>query len=108
MPTVPIIAPPLAALAAPVADEAYRTANMLVLRNPGAANLLDRCAISIPCHRAGEAPVGLMLVGETGADRRLLTIASAIEQLVAPSLSVASETAADAARPDLSDKPIRM
>ena len=37
MPTVPIIAPALAPLAAPSADEAYRTANMLVLRNPGAS-----------------------------------------------------------------------
>jgi aspartyl-tRNA(Asn)/glutamyl-tRNA(Gln) amidotransferase subunit A len=84
MPTVPIIAPPLAALAAPAADEAYRTANMLVLRNPGVANMLDRCAISIPCHHAGEAPVGLMLVGEHGADRTLFAIAAAVEQVVSP------------------------
>src|SRR5215472_9552919 len=84
MPTVPIVAPPLAPLAAPSADEAYRTANMLVLRNPGAANMLDRCAISIPCHRVGEAPVGLMLVGEHGADRTLFAIAAAVEQVVSP------------------------
>jgi aspartyl-tRNA(Asn)/glutamyl-tRNA(Gln) amidotransferase subunit A len=84
MPTVPIIAPRLAALAAPAADEAYRTANMLVLRNPGVANMLDRCAISIPCHHAGEAPVGLMLVGEHGADRTLFAIAAAVEQVVSP------------------------
>ena len=84
MPTVPIIAPALAPLAAPSADEAYRTANMLVLRNPGAANMLDRCAISIPCHRAGDAPVGLMLVGEHGADRTLFAIAAAVEQVVSP------------------------
>jgi aspartyl-tRNA(Asn)/glutamyl-tRNA(Gln) amidotransferase subunit A len=81
MPTVPITAPPLASLAA---DDAYRTANMLVLRNPGAANMLDRCAISIPCHRVGEAPVGLMLVGEHGADRTLFAIAAAVEQVVSP------------------------
>ena len=87
MPTVPIIAPPLAPLAAPSADEAYRTANMLVLRNPGAANMLDRCAISIPCHRAGDAPVGLMLVGEHGADRTLFAIAAAVEQVVSPVLA---------------------
>ena len=87
MPTVPIIAPALAPLAAPSADEAYRTANMLVLRNPGAANMLDRCAISIPCHRAGDAPVGLMLVGEHGADRTLFAIAAAVEQVVSPVLA---------------------
>ena len=53
---------------------------MLVLRNPSIANFLDRCSISIPCHRAGDAPVGLMLFGEHGADRRLLSIAAAIER----------------------------
>jgi aspartyl-tRNA(Asn)/glutamyl-tRNA(Gln) amidotransferase subunit A len=47
-------------------------------------NFLDRCSISLPCQRAGDAPVGLMLIGEHGADRRLLAIAAAIEQVVSP------------------------
>jgi aspartyl-tRNA(Asn)/glutamyl-tRNA(Gln) amidotransferase subunit A len=81
MPTTPLIAPRLADL---VSDEAYRQANMLVLRNPSIANFLDRCSISIPCHRAGDAPVGLMLIGEHDTDRRLLSIAAAIETLVSP------------------------
>jgi aspartyl-tRNA(Asn)/glutamyl-tRNA(Gln) amidotransferase subunit A len=81
MPTVPVTAPRLADLAA---DDAYRHANFLVLRNPSIANFLDRCSISIPCHRAGDAPVGLMLIGEHHADRRLLAIAGAIEAVVAP------------------------
>ena len=81
MPTVPVIAPRLAELAA---DDAYRHTNALVLRNPSIANFLDRCAISIPCHRAGDAPVGLMLIGEHDADRRLLAIAAGIEKVVAP------------------------
>jgi aspartyl-tRNA(Asn)/glutamyl-tRNA(Gln) amidotransferase subunit A len=81
MPTVPIVAPRIADLAS---DEAFRHTNALVLRNPGIANFLDRCAISVPCHRAGDAPVGLMLVGTHGADRRLLAIAAAIEAVVAP------------------------
>jgi aspartyl-tRNA(Asn)/glutamyl-tRNA(Gln) amidotransferase subunit A len=81
MPTTPVIAPRLADL---VPEEAYRQANMLVLRNPSIANFLDRCSISIPCHRAGDAPVGLMLIGEHDADRRLLSIAAAIETLVSP------------------------
>ena len=81
MPTVPVLAPRIADLAA---DDAYRHANALVLRNPGIANFLDRCSISIPCHRAGEAPVGLMLIGEHGADRRLLAIAAAVERAVSP------------------------
>jgi aspartyl-tRNA(Asn)/glutamyl-tRNA(Gln) amidotransferase subunit A len=83
MPTVPVIAPSLRELADP---EAARIANMLVLRNPAIANFFDRCAISIPCHKAGDAPVGLMLVGETGADKRLLAIAAAVEKKVAPAL----------------------
>src|SRR5216684_1703228 len=81
MPTVPMTAPRIADLAS---DDAYRHANFLVLRNPGIANFLDRCSISIPCHRAGDAPVGLMLIGEHGADRRLLSVAAAIETAVSP------------------------
>src|SRR5262249_7745976 len=81
MPTVPVTAPRLADL---VSDDAYRHANFLVLRNPALANFLDRCSISIPCHHAGDAPVGLMLIGEHGADRRLLSIAAAIETVVSP------------------------
>jgi aspartyl-tRNA(Asn)/glutamyl-tRNA(Gln) amidotransferase subunit A len=81
MPTVPVTAPRLADLAA---DDAYRHANFLVLRNPSIANFLDRCSISIPCHRPGDAPVGLMLIGEHDADRRLLAIAAAIEAVVSP------------------------
>jgi aspartyl-tRNA(Asn)/glutamyl-tRNA(Gln) amidotransferase subunit A len=84
MPTTPIIAPPLAPLAARETDNAYRAANMLVLRNPSLVNLLDRCAISVPCHRPGEAPVGLTLVGEHGADRTLFAIAAAVEKVVSP------------------------
>jgi aspartyl-tRNA(Asn)/glutamyl-tRNA(Gln) amidotransferase subunit A len=81
MPTVPIAAPSLASLEA---EEQFRAVNMLVLRNTTIANVLDRCAISIPCHRCGDAPVGLMLVGEHGADRRLFAIAAAVEQIVSP------------------------
>src|SRR5262245_3311781 len=81
MPTTPVIAPRIADLAA---DEAYRHVNAAVLRNPSIVNFLDRCSISLPCHRAGDAPVGLMLIGEHGADRKLLSIAAAIEKAVSP------------------------
>jgi aspartyl-tRNA(Asn)/glutamyl-tRNA(Gln) amidotransferase subunit A len=81
MPTVPVVAPSLASLEA---EETFRTVNLAVLRNTTIANVLDRCAISIPCHRGGDAPVGLMLVGEHGADRHLFSIAAAIEQVVSP------------------------
>ncbi len=84
MPTVPIIAPALRDLAS---DEPARSANYLLLRNTVIANFFDRCAVSIPCHKAGEAPVGLMLMGENGADRKLLAIAAAVEKLVSPVLA---------------------
>ena len=83
LPTVPVIAPRIDALQS---DDAYRQINLLVLRNPSIANFLDRCAISIPCHRPGEAPVGLMLIGERGADRNLLSIAAPIERIVSPAV----------------------
>jgi len=42
------------------------------LRNPSIINFLDGCAISIPCHEASKAPVGIMLCGIGGADDRSL------------------------------------
>ncbi len=79
-PTVPIVAPRCEDLAD--VETANRT-NLFLLRNPALVNFLDRCAISLPCHRRGDAPVGLMLVGDTAEDRRLLAIASAVEGLLA-------------------------
>jgi len=77
MPTVPIVPPRLADLEA---DADYNRANLLVLRNTMPANLLDRCALSLPITRPGEPPVGLMLVGETMGDQRLFAIAAGIER----------------------------
>lgn len=79
-PTCPIVPPPIAALD----DERdYNRVNLLMLRNTAYANFLDRCAISLPCHRPDEPPVGLMLMGETLGDARLLAIAAAVEAAVA-------------------------
>lgn len=82
MPTVPLIAPEISALAT---DEAYFTANRLMLRNPALVNFLDGCAISIPCHAPGSAPVGISLIGRRGEDRRLLGIARTLSRVVAAS-----------------------
>ena len=76
MPTVPIVAPRIAELDD---EREYNRINLLILRNTALGNFLDRCAISLPCHRGGEAPVGLMLMGETMGDARLFGIAAAIE-----------------------------
>ncbi|MFL9880458.1 amidase [Herbaspirillum rhizosphaerae] len=80
MPTVPIIAPKIADLQA--SDDAYYAANGLILRNPTLINFLDGCAVSLPCHAAGTAPVGLGLAAAGGNDRRLLSIALAVETLL--------------------------
>jgi aspartyl-tRNA(Asn)/glutamyl-tRNA(Gln) amidotransferase subunit A len=77
MPTVPIVAPKIAEFES---DEAYAKLNILSLRNPTVANFLDLCAISLPVHRPGDAPVGLMLIGKRGGDARLFQIAKAMEQ----------------------------
>lgn len=76
MPTCPLVPPRLTE----VEDEGeYNRINLLLLRNPSVGNFLDRCAISLPCHAPGEAPVGLMLMGERMGDAKLLSVAAAVE-----------------------------
>jgi aspartyl-tRNA(Asn)/glutamyl-tRNA(Gln) amidotransferase subunit A len=77
MPTTPRVPPPIADLERD--DAVFSDANLAMLRNTALFNFLDRCSISLPCNRPGEAPVGLMLVGETMADRRLFALARAVE-----------------------------
>ena len=79
-PTVPIVAPAIDALAA---DAEFFKANGLLLRNTFAINFLDGCAFSLPCHRAGELPVGLMLSAVCGDDARLAAVALAVERALA-------------------------
>jgi aspartyl-tRNA(Asn)/glutamyl-tRNA(Gln) amidotransferase subunit A len=74
-PTVPILAPRRDAVTGP-AD--FARANSLSLRNASVVNLLDRCAISLPM-ACETAPCGLMMIGETLGDARLLAQASAVE-----------------------------
>jgi len=80
MPTTPITAPALSEL---VPDEAYVRINGLALRNPNIVNFIDGCAISLPCHEPGTAPVGLTLFGLRNSDRELLAAAAAVESIVA-------------------------
>jgi aspartyl-tRNA(Asn)/glutamyl-tRNA(Gln) amidotransferase subunit A len=81
MPTVPFTAPKIADLEADPALHA--STNVRMIRNPGIANLLDRCAISLPIHDPGSAPIGLTLMGESMTDHRILGIAQSAEQLFA-------------------------
>jgi aspartyl-tRNA(Asn)/glutamyl-tRNA(Gln) amidotransferase subunit A len=79
MPTTANTPPRIADLAD---DKAYAKANLKSLRNCTLINMIDGCAISIPCHRAGEAPVGLMLAATGGSDRRIFELAAAMEDVV--------------------------
>lgn len=80
-PTVPITAPSIASVApgAERDDEFFRV-NALLLRNPSIVNMLDGCAISLPCHAAGELPVGLMLWHAALHDDAVLAIALQAER----------------------------
>ncbi len=77
MPTVPVVAPQLANCAD---DEDFLKINKLLLRNPSIVNFLDGCAISLPCHRRGDAPVGLSIAGLGNSDLQLLSLAAHIER----------------------------
>lgn len=79
-PTVPVLPPPIAPLLAD--DDAFFALNALLLRNPSAVNFLDGCAISVPCHAAGDWPVGLMLFAPAMADDRLLAAAAFAESVL--------------------------
>ena len=76
-PTVPIIAPALEPLIAN--DEAFFAVNGQLLRNPSLVNFLDGCALSLPCHRSDELPVGLMVWSRALDDDRVLDLSLAIE-----------------------------
>lgn len=82
-PTVPIVAPPIAALApgAP-RDEAFFAVNSQLLRNTSVVNMLDGCAISIPCHARDELPVGLMVWHGEMRDDTVLNVALQVERLL--------------------------
>jgi aspartyl-tRNA(Asn)/glutamyl-tRNA(Gln) amidotransferase subunit A len=80
MPTVAVIPPKLAPLESD--DALFLATNGLVLRNTTVINFIDGCALSLPCHAEGEAPVGLMLAATNGNDQKLLRIGMAIETLL--------------------------
>jgi aspartyl-tRNA(Asn)/glutamyl-tRNA(Gln) amidotransferase subunit A len=80
MPTTPETAPTIAE--AGKDDETYSRLNLRMLRNPAVVNLFDGCALSIPCHIPGTAPVGMMIAGTQGTDRKILAIGLAVEGLI--------------------------
>ena len=80
MPTTAETAPTIAEVLA--SDESYYRLNTRMLRNPSLVNLFDGCALSIPCHRPGEAPVGFMLAGVAMQDNHVLSLGLAVEKLM--------------------------
>jgi len=80
-PTVPCVAPPIAPLLTD--DAAFFATNALLLRNPSIVNLLDGCALSLPCHAPGEMPVGLMVWSSALQDDTVLDVSLAIEVALA-------------------------
>ncbi len=76
-PTVPMVAPEVAPLLA--SDETFFAVNGALLRNPSLINLLDGCALSLPCHQAGELPAGLMVWHAALHDDAVLDASLAIE-----------------------------
>ena len=90
-PTVPITAPLLASVAPAEGQDAAMDAardaeffrvNALLLRNTSAVNLLDGCALSLPCHTAGELPVGLMVWHAALHDDTVLHVGLQIEEML--------------------------
>jgi Asp-tRNA(Asn)/Glu-tRNA(Gln) amidotransferase A subunit family amidase len=77
MPTTVIAAPAIEDLVK--SEDAFFKVNALLLRNTFIANYLDGCAISIPCQRKGQAPLGLMLIAPAMRDAQILRIAQLIE-----------------------------
>ena len=79
-PTPPITPPTLSSLE----DlDVYRTVNRAMLLGTSPASMLDMCALSLPAglDECG-MPVGLQLIGRTGADHALLDRAAAAESVL--------------------------
>jgi aspartyl-tRNA(Asn)/glutamyl-tRNA(Gln) amidotransferase subunit A len=79
MPTTPDTAPTIAEVSKD--DDSYFAFNGRMLRNASLVNLFDGCALSVPCHEPGRAPVGLMIAGTQNTDRRILAIGLGVEEL---------------------------
>ena len=77
LPTVADIAPTIADASRD--DENYFRLNSRMLRNASLVNLFDGCALSVPCHEPGSAPVGLMIAGPQNSDHRVLAVGRVVE-----------------------------
>ena len=77
-PTVPIPPPPLADVDR--GPQSYSAANLACLRNTTVGNLLDLCALSVPCgFTAAGLPIGLMIYAKPFDEATLLRIGQAFQ-----------------------------
>ena len=83
LPTVARIAPPLSALES---EEGYLAINRMLLRNTSLINFLDGCAITLPCHAHGQAPVGMSIAALGARDAHVLSIARTLEAILVTSM----------------------
>jgi len=79
LPTQPMRATPLPAPGASREEIVGRAIEMV--GNTAPFNATGHPAVSVPCHPAGSLPIGLMIVGRHFADRTVLRVAAAVEQL---------------------------
>ena len=101
-PTVPMVAPTIDLLAPAQGvdpaldarrDEAFVRTNALLLRNPSVVNMLDGCAISIPCQAPGQMPVGLMIWQGAMQDDAVLHVAQLAQAALATEVQPAAAAA---------------
>jgi aspartyl-tRNA(Asn)/glutamyl-tRNA(Gln) amidotransferase subunit A len=79
VPTTMIPAQPVAEV--DVNMDVYTERNLAYLRNTSIGNILNLCAVSLPCGFTREGlPIGLMIYGKPGAEATVLRIAYAFEQ----------------------------
>lgn len=83
-PTVPMVAPLIASVRDD--DTEFFRVNSLLLRNTAMVNMLDGCAISLPCQSPDQLPVGLMLWHAALHDDALLDLALQVESTLTNSL----------------------
>lgn len=82
LPTVPMTAPPMAALAADPAW--FAQCNARVLRNTMIGSYLDMPTLALPCGTDGSGlPAGMSLAMATGRDEALLALGLAVERELA-------------------------
>ena len=81
LPTIPVVAPRTGSKVLELGDGRQMGVQEALTALPGAFNCSGSPVVSLPVGLAGGLPVGLSLVGRIEADRELLAVAGAVEQV---------------------------